>query len=69
MPANIDRLVAERERLARNSAIVTGMMKTQQVSDWRRRPLTPEQVTYAALDAEVLVELYEVFKRDQPRLL
>ena len=37
MPANIDRLVAERERLARNSAIVTGMMKTQQVSDWHER--------------------------------
>ena len=37
MPANIDRLVAERERLARNSEVVSGMMKTQQVSDWHER--------------------------------
>ena len=37
MPANIDRLVAERERLARNSEVVSGMLKTQQVSDWHER--------------------------------
>jgi ribonuclease D len=32
--------------------------KTQQTSDWRRRPLTEEQVRYAALDAEVLLDVY-----------
>jgi hypothetical protein len=29
--------VAERERLARNSEVVSGMLKTQQVSDWHER--------------------------------
>lgn len=32
--------------------------KTQQTSDWRRRPLTEDQVRYAALDAEVLLDVY-----------
>lgn len=31
--------------------------KTQQTSDWSKRPLTEEQVEYAALDAEVLLQL------------
>ena len=31
--------------------------KREQCSNWRRRPLTEEQVAYAALDAEVLVRL------------
>ena len=42
--------------------------KTQQVSDWTRRPLTDAQVAYAALDVEVLVQLYELFSRIQPEL-
>jgi ATP-dependent Lhr-like helicase len=34
--------------------------KTEQTSDWTRRPLTPRQQAYAALDAEVLLELHEM---------
>lgn len=34
--------------------------KAEQTSDWTRRPLTPRQIAYAALDAEVLLELNEV---------
>lgn len=37
--------------------------KTEQVSDWSQRPLTERQVAYAALDAEVLLRLYERFGR------
>ena len=34
-----------------------GIDKTQQTSDWTRRPLSPVQLDYAALDAEVLLRL------------
>jgi ATP-dependent Lhr-like helicase len=37
--------------------------KTEQVSDWSRRPLSERQVAYAALDVEVLLRLYEHFGR------
>jgi ATP-dependent Lhr-like helicase len=37
--------------------------KTEQVSDWSQRPLSERQVAYAALDAEVLLQLYERFGR------
>src|SRR5690606_2894889 len=37
--------------------------KSEQVSDWSQRPLTERQVAYAALDAEVLLALYEHFGR------
>lgn len=33
--------------------------KSQQTSDWSQRPLSDEQVEYAALDAEVLLSLLE----------
>lgn len=42
--------------------------KGQQVSDWTRRPLSPEQLSYAALDVEVLVPLYLLFSSLQPEL-
>lgn len=31
--------------------------KREQTSNWTRRPLSPEQLAYAAADVEVLVEL------------
>ncbi|MEX1368787.1 MAG: DEAD/DEAH box helicase [Nannocystaceae bacterium] len=37
--------------------------KTEQVSDWTQRPLSPSQLEYAALDAELLLRLYEHFER------
>ena len=35
--------------------------KSQQTSDWSRRPLDSEQLQYAALDAEVLLTLHHRF--------
>ncbi len=35
--------------------------KRQQTSDWTVRPLSPEQLRYAAIDAEVLILLHDVF--------
>ncbi len=40
--------------------------KSEQTSDWRRRPLSDRQQEYAALDAEVLIQLMEVFNRETP---
>ena len=37
--------------------------KGEQTSDWTRRPLSSEQLTYAALDAEVLLPLHERLAR------
>jgi ATP-dependent helicase Lhr and Lhr-like helicase len=42
--------------------------KSQQISDWTRRPLTGAQVNYAALDVEVLVDLFARFSEIQPAL-
>ena len=38
--------------------------KKYQCSNWARRPLSSEQIAYAALDAEVLVTLYEIFRKE-----
>jgi len=35
--------------------------KTYQKADWTRRPLTQGMINYAAMDAEVLIKLYDVF--------
>ncbi len=40
--------------------------KREQVSDWTRRPLSPGQLAYAALDAEVLIDLHAVFHPPPP---
>ncbi|MCL2011673.1 MAG: hypothetical protein FWG75_02640 [Cystobacterineae bacterium] len=37
--------------------------KREQTSNWQRRPLSRSQITYAALDAEVLLQLWEIFSR------
>ena len=37
--------------------------KQYQRSDWRRRPLSRGQINYAALDAEVLIDLHRIFHR------
>lgn len=40
--------------------------KSYQASDWTRRPLSPEQLDYAAADAEVLIRLHDVFAPPPP---
>ncbi len=45
-----------------------GLDKSVQKSNWSRRPLTVEQLRYAALDAEVLLTLYErLAQKTRPR--
>lgn len=44
------------------------LSKAEQSSDWSRRPLLPEQLNYARLDAEVAFELYQALLGLQARL-
>ncbi|XP_078498216.1 exonuclease mut-7 homolog [Lissotriton helveticus] len=41
--------------------------KTQQLSDWEKRPLREEQILYAACDAYCLLEVYEALCSDPAR--
>ena len=41
--------------------------KSEQTSDWSRRPLTESQVAYAALDAEVLFQLFRHLEGGTPK--
>ena len=41
------------------------MSKVQQTSDWTRRPLSAEQLAYAALDAEVLIDLWRILEEER----
>ena len=40
--------------------------KGEQVSDWRRRPLTRRQVAYAAMDVETLLDLRRALLKEGP---
>ncbi|XP_063704618.1 exonuclease mut-7 homolog [Culicoides brevitarsis] len=42
--------------------------KNQQFSNWAKRPLTKEQIQYAAADAACLLEIFDVMKREANRL-
>ncbi|MBN3292771.1 MUT7 Exonuclease, partial [Polypterus senegalus] len=40
--------------------------KTEQLSNWERRPLLPEQVRYAAIDAYCLLDVYHKLSQESP---
>ncbi|MCA9677785.1 MAG: DEAD/DEAH box helicase, partial [Myxococcales bacterium] len=42
--------------------------KREQISNWARRPLTPQQLAYAAADVEVLLQLWDVMHESLPLL-
>eukprot|EP00742_Colponemidia_sp_Colp-10_P007624 GILJ01008216.1.p1 GENE.GILJ01008216.1~~GILJ01008216.1.p1 ORF type:complete len:811 (+),score=138.75 GILJ01008216.1:45-2477(+) len=46
-----------------------GLCKRNQISNWERRPLTVEQLQYAALDAHCLVEMANRFMEDSKQTL
>lgn len=39
--------------------------KANQTSDWSQRPLRPDQIDYAALDVELLLQLYAIFSAEE----
>jgi hypothetical protein len=42
------------------------LSKAEHVSNWTRRPLSPEQIAYAAADVEVLMELEPLMRKGVP---
>lgn len=60
-----------RVSLARLVARVTGrgLDKSQQCSAWGSRPLTAEQVAYAAADAACLVDMFDRLIERRPEVL
>ena len=55
----------ESKGLEKLTAIVLGfrISKSQQVTDWERRVLSPSQITYAATDAWVCYRIYKDLQR------
>ena len=43
--------------------------KSEQTSNWAQRPLNESQLSYAAIDAEVLIDLYDTLERQGQRQL
>ncbi|GAV82831.1 DNA_pol_A_exo1 domain-containing protein/DUF82 domain-containing protein [Cephalotus follicularis] len=58
------RVAKETKSLANICTEVLGisLSKELQCSDWTRRPLTEEQKTYAATDAQCLLEIFSIFQ-------
>ena len=40
--------------------------KRHQISDWTRRPLSPAQIAYAAVDAEVVLRVWKALRQHEP---
>ncbi len=80
LAAVFDTLEASRKQHGRNAlgghslaAVVArelelNLNKDQQTSNWTRRPLTPDQLAYAAADVEVLIALGEKLRSELPLL-
>jgi ATP-dependent Lhr-like helicase len=45
------------------------MDKAAQKSNWAQRPLSKEQLMYAALDAEVMLQLFDIFQKEDKKQL
>ncbi|KAL5565927.1 hypothetical protein UlMin_029091 [Ulmus minor] len=49
-----------------NKILGAGLNKTRRNSNWEQRPLTPNQLEYAALDAAVLVHIFRHVRNHSP---
>merc|ERR1712228_1156928 len=45
------------------------LMKKEQLSNWARRPLRADQVKYAAKDAKIEIDIFQVLEKQYPKLL